>query len=290
MYENNAASIASTNSYFSSADGNFVLLQGDCRRILHEMPAESVDLIFADPPYFLSNGGVTCQSGRMVSVHKGQWDVSRGIEDTHQFNTGWLSACKRVLKPNGTILVSGTRHVIFSVGFAMQQLGFKMLNEIIWYKIIPPPNLSCRYFTHATETILWAGRDARTKHHFDYQTMKAENGGKQMQNLWSLLPPLKAEKRFGKHPTQKPLVLLERIVRAASPEGALVVDPFSGSGTTGIACARLGRRYIGIELEKNYLDQTIQRVNDLDGERHLPRHLSNTKRRSVTTCKARQAK
>lgn len=254
-------------AYFSSDDGWFTLYKGDCRQVLQTLEEGSVDLIFADPPYFLSNGGITCQSGRMVSVHKGHWDVSRGVNEMHEFNTSWLVACKRVLKPNGTIFVSGTRHVIFSVGFAMQQLGFKVLNDIVWYKVIPPPNLSCRYFTHATEIILWAARDAKSKHYFDYPTMKAENGGKQMQSLWNIVPPLKAEKRFGKHPTQKPLSLLERIVTAASPEGALVVDPFNGCGTTGIACARLGRRYIGVELEQEYLDRSVLRYNDLDGER-----------------------
>lgn len=253
--------------YFNSEDGRFTLFQGDCRAVLAELPAESVDLIFADPPYFLSNGGITCQSGRMVSVDKGQWDVSRGPDENHAFNTSWLSACKRVLKPNGTIFVSGTMHVIYSVGFAMQQLGFKLLNDIAWYKVIPPPNLCCRYFTHATETILWAARDARSKHYFDYAAMKTENGGKQMQSLWSLIPPLKAEKRHGKHPTQKPLTLLERVVRAACPEGGQVLDPFNGSGTTGVAAARLGRCFIGIELETQYLEQTKNRFGDLDGER-----------------------
>jgi site-specific DNA-methyltransferase (adenine-specific) len=253
--------------YFTSSDSRFVLFQGDCRQVLSQLASESVDLIFADPPYFLSNGGVTCQSGRMVSVDKGHWDVSKGVEQMHEFNLSWLGACRRVLKPDGSLVVSGTRHVIFSVGFAMQQLGYKMLNEIIWYKVIPPPNLCCRYFTHATETLIWAARDVRSKHYFDYPAMKAENGGKQMQSLWSIVPPLKAEKRFGKHPTQKPLALLERIVRATCPPGGLVVDPFSGSGTTGIAAARLGRAYIGIELDREYLDRTILRFGDLEGER-----------------------
>jgi len=253
--------------HFASKDGAFVLHQGDCIEVLGSLPEGSVDLIFADPPYFLSNGGITCQSGKMVSVHKGRWDVSRGVEENHAFNRRWLAACQRVLAPNGTIFVSGTRHVIFSVGFAMQQLGFKMLNDIIWYKVTPPPNLSCRYFTHSTETILWAGRDGRTKHHFAYKEMKEENGGKQMQSLWSIRPPYKAEKRFGKHPTQKPLALLERIVRAASKPGDLVLDPFNGSGTTGVASARLGRRYVGVELDLEHLEQTLHRFRDLDGER-----------------------
>jgi site-specific DNA-methyltransferase (adenine-specific) len=265
MYE--AASAQRLSSlYYQSDDKRFSLHQGDCREVLAGLPEESVDLIFADPPYFLSNGGVTCQSGKMVSVHKGKWDVSQGVEENHAFNHSWLAACKRVLKPNGSIFVSGTRHVIYSVGFAMQQLGFKILNDIAWYKVTPPPNLSCRYFTHATETILWAGRDGKTKHFFAYADMKQENGGKQMQSLWSLRPPLKAEKRFGKHPTQKPLALLERIIRAASEPGALVVDPFSGSATTGVASARLGRSFLGIEMESEYLQLAINRYEDLDGE------------------------
>lgn len=270
MYATNQLAAQQRSEHFRSDDGSAVLHQGDCREVLAQLPEHSVDLVFADPPYFLSNGGITCQSGRMVSVHKGTWDVSRGAEENHAFNRSWLEACRRVLKPNGTIFVSGTRHVIFSVGFAMQQLGFKMLNDITWYKVTPPPNLSCRYFTHATETILWAARDARSRHHFDYQTMKQENGGKQMQSLWSIRPPLKAEKRHGKHPTQKPLALLERIVRAASRHGDLVVDPFSGSGTTGVASARLGRRYLGIELDSAYLALAVARLNDLDGERAQP--------------------
>ena len=254
-------------AYYCSNDESFVLFEGDCRRVLARLPDGSVDLIFADPPYFLSNGGITCQSGRMVSVNKGQWDVSHGVNQMHEFNMEWLRACQRVLKPNGTIFVSGTRHVIFSVGFAMQQLGYKVLNDIVWYKVIPPPNLCCRYFTHATETILWAARNAKSRHYFDYPRMKADNGGKQMQNLWHIVPPLKAEKRFGKHPTQKPLALLERIVAAASEPGALVVDPFNGGGTTGVAAARLGRSYIGVELEREYLERTVMRYEDLDGER-----------------------
>ena len=134
------------------------LYQGDCLELLALIPESTVDLIFADPPYFLSNGGITCHAGRMVSVNKGDWDKSKGPDANHEFNRAWLAACQRVLKPNGSIWVSGTAHVIHSVGFAMQQLGFKLLNDISWVKPNPPPNLSCRYFTHATETIIWAAR------------------------------------------------------------------------------------------------------------------------------------
>jgi site-specific DNA-methyltransferase (adenine-specific) len=281
MYEPRQPASSSATPYFTSADGRFVLYEGDCRQVMSELPEESVDLIFADPPYFLSNGGVTCHAGRMVSVHKGHWDVSRGVQEMHEFNLSWLGACKRMLKPNGSLVVSGTRHVIFSVGFAMQQLGFKTLNEIVWYKVIPPPNLCCRYFTHATETLIWASRDSRSKHYFDYPAMKAENGGKQMQSLWSILPPLKAEKRFGKHPTQKPLALLERIVTATCPPDGLVLDPFSGSGTTGIAAARLGRSYRGVELDREYLDRSIRRFGDLEGERAPAPRRRSTKRKQA---------
>jgi site-specific DNA-methyltransferase (adenine-specific) len=161
------------------------IYQGDCLAILAAIPEASVDLIFADPPYFLSNGGITCHAGRMVSVNKGTWDRSRGPEANHEFNLGWLAACRRVLKPNGSLWVSGTAHVIHSVGFAMQQLGFKLLNDISWVKPNPPPNLSCRYFTHATETLIWAAKDRKSRHTFHYQEMKAIAGGKQMKSVWT---------------------------------------------------------------------------------------------------------
>ena len=167
----------------------------------------------------------------------------------HEFNRAWLAACQRVLKPNGTIWVSGTSHVIHSVGFAMQQLGFKLLNDISWVKPNPPPNLSCRYFTHATETIIWAARDKKSRHKFNYKHMKEIAGGKQMKSVWSILPPDKSEKRHGKHPTQKPVALLERILLAASDEGDLVLDPFLGGGTTIVSALRLRRSAFGCDLD-----------------------------------------
>jgi len=245
--------------YFESADGRFRLYQGDCLDLLPRMPAETFDLIFADPPYFLSNGGITCHTGRMVSVHKGKWDESRGAEADHDFTLRWLEACRRLLKPHGSLWVSGTMHIIHSVGYAMQQLGFKVLNDVTWVKPNPPPNLSCRYFTHATETLLWAGRDKRTRHKFNYALMRHLNGGKQMTSVWTLQAPPREEKVFGKHPTQKPLGLLERIIAAASDENDLVLDPFSGSGTTGIAAARMRRAYLGLEREPAYLNTAALR-------------------------------
>jgi site-specific DNA-methyltransferase (adenine-specific) len=249
-------------SYYEDKEHSIKLFCGDCLQLLPQFPQNCVDMIFADPPYFLSNGGITCHAGRMVSVNKGKWDVSHGTEENHKFNLAWLSECQRVLTKNGVIWVSGTAHVIFSVGFAMQQLGFKILNDIIWFKPNASPNLSCRYFTHSTETVLWAAKNRRSKHTFNYELMKELGNGKQMRNLWEILPPQSREKIHGKHPTQKPLKLLERILLASTNEGDIVLDPFNGSGSTGVAALRLGRKYIGVEISQEYLDLTIKRLED----------------------------
>src|ERR1700751_2085816 len=227
---------------FNDEKHHIRLYQGDSLELLALLPESSVDLIFADPPYFLSNGGITCHAGKMVSVNKGAWDKSQGPAANHEFNRAWLAACQRILKPNGSLWVSGTAHVIHSVGFAMQQLGFKLLNAISGVKPNPPPNLSCRYFTHATETIIWAARDKKSRHTFNYAHMKELNRGRQMKSVWEIFPPAKGEKRFGKHPTQKPVALLERILLASSKPGDIVLDPFMGSGTTTLAAFRLHRR------------------------------------------------
>jgi len=245
---------------FHDARHHIKIYQGDCLDLLAAIPAEKVDLIFADPPYFLSNDGITCHAGRMVSVNKGQWDRSRGPDENHKFNLAWLAACQRVLKPNGSLWVSGTAHVIHSVGFAMQQLGFKLLNDISWVKPNPPPNLSCRYFTHATETIIWAAKNKKSRHTFHYKLMKEHAGGKQMKSVWTLPPPERAEKRFGKHPTQKPVALLERILLASSNAKDLVLDPFMGSGTTAIAALRLRRFFCGIEISAQFIGLALRRI------------------------------
>ena len=166
-----------------SSDNPFVrLYHGNSLELLDAIAAKypdgRFDAIFADPPYFLSNGGITCHAGKMVKVDKGDWDISRGPELNHEFNTEWLRRCQRVLKPNGTIWVTGTHHVIFSIGYAMQQLGYKILNDIAWEKPNPPPNLSCRYFTHSTETVLWAAKNEKSKHVFNYQEMRKVTGNK----------------------------------------------------------------------------------------------------------------
>ena len=248
--------------YYQDKEHSIKLFYGDCLQLLPQFPRDSVDMIFADPPYFLSNGGITCHAGRMVSVNKGKWDVSQGIEENHKFNLAWLSECQQVLTKNGVIWVSGTAHVIFSVGFAMQQLGFKILNDIIWFKPNASPNLSCRYFTHSTETVIWAAKNQKSKHTFNYELMKQLGNGKQMRNLWEISPPQPREKIHGKHPTQKPLKLLERILLASTNEEDIVLDPFNGSGSTGIAALRLDRKYIGIEISEEYLDLTINRLED----------------------------
>jgi site-specific DNA-methyltransferase (adenine-specific) len=246
--------------FFEDRAHHIELYQGDCREILAVMPADSVDLIFADPPYFLSNGGITCHAGRMVSVNKGAWDRSQGAEANHAFNREWLAAAQRVLKPNGSIWVSGTAHVIHSVGFAMQQLDFKLLNDVSWVKPNPPPNLSCRYFTHATETIIWAAKNKKSRHTFNYKLMKEWNRGKQMKSVWTMPPPESWEKRAGKHPAQKPVALIERILLASSNEGDLVLDPFMGSGTTALAAFRTHRCTISIESESTSANLALQRI------------------------------
>lgn len=250
-------------------DRGFALYQGDSLELLEAMEPESVDMIFADPPYFLSNDGITCKSGKMVSVNKGRWDRSLGVTDNHEFNRRWVAACQRLLKPNGTMWVTGTHHVIYSLGFCLQETGFKILNDITWYKINPPPNLSCRYFTHGTETVIWAARDHKSKHTFHYKLCKEMNGGKQMQNVWNILPPRKAEKLHGKHPTQKPLELLRRIVLSASNPGDLILDPFTGSSTTGIAAVENGRRFVGIDQDEKFLELSIKRFADLPSQEDL---------------------
>jgi len=254
---------------FNDEKHHLRIYQGDCLDLLAQIPSSSVDLIFADPPYFLSNGGITCHAGKMVSVNKGSWDKLPGpdsgpvrarFDEVHAFNSAWLSACQRLLKPNGSIWVSGTAHVIHSVGFAMQQLGFKLLNDISWVKPNPPPNLSCRYFTHATETIIWAAKDKKSRHTFNYKLMKETNRGKQMKSVWEIRPPESWEKKFGKHPTQKPVALLERILLASTNEGDLVLDPFLGGGTTLLTAFRLRRHAIGCELSLDHVSLSVRRL------------------------------
>lgn len=246
--------------YFQNED--IYLYHENSIEFLKEIEPDSVDMIFADPPYFLSNDGITCSSGRMVSVNKGNWDKGKSVMEKHEFNLEWLDLCRTILKDSGTIWISGTFHNIYSVGLALEQLDYKIINNISWYKPNAAPNLSCKYFTHSTETILWAKKNKDAKHTFHYDLMKEINGGKQMRDLWQFPTTKKSEKKHGKHPTQKPLGLLERIVLSSTNEDDIILDPFNGSGTTGIAAVTNGRKYIGIDIEKEYLDITISRYKD----------------------------
>lgn len=239
---------------------NFKLILGDSLEELKKIKKNSVDMIFADPPYFLSGDGISCSGGKMVSVNKGSWDKKIGIEEKHQFNREWIRLCYNLLKDEGTIWISGTLHNIYSIGMALEQEGFKIINNITWKKLNPPPNISCRYFVHSTETILWAKKDIKkAKHKFNYQLMKELNGGKQAKDVWESSLTKLCEKKCGKHPTQKPMVILEKLILASTDEGDLILDPFNGSGTTGIVANKLKRKYIGIDMEKEYLDLTIRR-------------------------------
>ncbi|MCY4625579.1 MAG: site-specific DNA-methyltransferase [Chloroflexi bacterium] len=249
--------------YWVSLDEKSGVFQTDAIAFLESLEPNSVDCIWTDPPYLLSNDGMTCVAGKRVPVNKGEWDRSQGIERDHEFNLAWLRACHRALKPAGTIWVTGTAHVYLSVGMAMLQLGFRILNDITWEKPNPPPNLGCRCFAHSTETILWATKapkGSQHKHTFHYKTMKEENGGKQMKTVWRFTAPGKSEKLYGKHPTQKPVALIDRCLRASTNPGDLVVDPFAGSGATAVAAHRLDRRFLVSDRDPEYAALTVRRI------------------------------
>ena len=250
--------------YYYEED-NFKLLHGDALTLLKKIPNKSIDMIFADPPYFLSGEGISCSGGKMVSVKKGDWDEKIDICKKHKFNKKWIKLCYDILKDDGTIWISGTMHNIYSIGMALEEEGFKIINNITWRKLNHPPNISCRAFVHSTETILWAKKDIKkAKHKFNYSLMRQLNGGKQMKDVWETSLTKPSEKKCGKHPTQKPMELLERIILSSTDEGDLILDPFNGSGTTGIVAKKLNRNYIGIDKEKEYLDLTIKRRKEDD--------------------------
>lgn len=244
-------------------EDKFILYHDDCFKRLKKIEPKSIDMIFADPPYFLSSGGVSCHSGRQVSVNKAEWDKTISIDEKIKFNRKWIALCREVLKDNGTIWISGTFHNIYAIGIALELEGFSIINNITWQKPNPAPNLACRCFTNSTETILWARKQLtqkkKGKHTFNYSLMKEINNGKQMKDVWLIPLVKKEEKKHGKHPTQKPIGLLERIILASTNKGDLILDPFNGSGTTGLASVQLNRRYIGIEKEIEYCELTKKR-------------------------------
>lgn len=250
-------------SYYKSPNNDFTLIQGDCVATLSKFKF-GFDMVFADPPYFLSGGGISYQSGKIVCVDKGEWDKPTTPEEMDAFNLRWLSACRDHMKDNATIWISGTYHNIFSVQQQLIKLGFKILNVITWAKKNPPPNISCRYFTYSTEFIIWARKYPKVPHIFNYELMKKLNGDKQMTDVW-LLPAIgRWEKSCGKHPTQKPLGLLARLIQASTEPSAWILDPFSGSATTGIAANLIGRRYLGLEIEEEFLDMSKARRNEIE--------------------------
>ena len=252
------------NGEFYFEDKNFKLIKEDTFKALKNFQEKSFDMIFADPPYFLSNNGITCSSGKMVSVNKGEWDKSLDVESKHSFNRKWINECYRVLKDDVTIWISGTLHNIYSIGMALEEEGFKIINNITWQKTNPPPNLACKTFTHSTETILWARKDLpKVKYKFNYELMKSLNNNKQMKDVWTTSLTKPSEKKQGKHPTQKPLEILERIILASSTENDLILDPFCGSSTTGIAANKLNRKFIGIDNSQEYLDLSIRRFEHI---------------------------
>lgn len=259
------------------------LYQGDSLEIMKTLPEGSIDMIFADPPYFLSSGSFSCQGGKRVSVKKGDWDMSRGVQENFNFHLQWIKECNRLLKKGGTIWISGTYHSIYQCGFALQLENFHILNDIAWLKPNASPNLSCRFFTASHETLIWARKDKKSKHTFNYKEMVDwENNyqkeiqckscgasnryetmhqkGKQMRSVWAINTPKNHEKTYGKHPTQKSIELLNRIIVASTNEGDKVLDPFLGSGTTGVASIAHNRNFIGIDISTEYLDLSIKRL------------------------------
>jgi site-specific DNA-methyltransferase (adenine-specific) len=247
------------NYYFN--DKGFKLIIGSCFEYLPILKKESFSIIFADPPYFLSDGGITVKNGKMVKVDKGSWDKAIGIKEKIEYNRNWIALCKPLLKKDGSIWISGTFHNIYSIGVALELEGFEIINNIIIRKLNPPPNISGRAFAHSTETVIWA-RVKGNKHKFNYKLMKEINNGKQMKDVWEYTQIPKTEKAFGYHPTQKTLELLKRIIVSSTDKNDLVLDPFSGTATTGLACSFLGRKYVGIEIEPKYLNISIKRYNE----------------------------
>ena len=262
--------------YYKSSNRDFTLIHGDCFQLLREFDFK-FSCIFADPPYFLSNGGISVQSGKIVSVNKGEWDKGKSQQEMMDFNMEWLGLCRDKLKDNGTIWISGTYHNIFSVANCLTELGYKILNVVTWAKTNPPPNISCRYFTYSTEFIIWARKSEKKPHYFNYDLMKQINGDKQMTDVWHLPAIAQWEKSCGKHPTQKPLALLARILMASTQSGEWVLDPFCGSSTTGIAANLLSRRYLGIDQEQKFLEISKNRREELESQQTHQKYRSKIK-------------
>lgn len=251
--------------------GNWEIIQGDCVAIMKDMQPESFDFVFADPPYHLSNGGFSVQSGRQVPVNKGDWDASGGFDADFRFHETWIENCHRLLKKDGSLMISGSYHSIYSCGTILQRLNARIINEIVWFKPNGAPALGARNFTASHETIIWASKSKKSKHTFNYQESKdfdhqgdiLKNPGKQMRSVWSIPSTPSSEKRHGQHPTQKPLRLLDRILSLCTNPGDTVLDPFCGSGTTGVAAITMNRHFVGIEEDSTYVDLAGRRMAEI---------------------------
>lgn len=249
--------------YFQSSDNAFTLYQGDSLEQLDHIERQ-FDMVFADPPYFLSTGnGKININGQYIKFDKGDWDRVCSRDDKDAFNRQWLSKCCQKLKRNGTIWVCGTYHNIFSVEKCLDELGFKIINLIVWQKPDPPFTLSEQRFNFSAEYIIWATRKSCKDYTFNYREIVAMNNGLQMQDVWRISAAGTWEKKCGKHPTQKPLRLLYRAIIASTDEGDTILDPFAGSSTTGIAANLLGRKFVGIDESTEFLNLSKRRKQQI---------------------------
>lgn len=243
---------------------NYELINGDCFFKLKKIDERSIDMICTDLPYLLSNDGITCLSGKMVSVNKGEWDKSKGFKEDVKFHKKWLRLCNRVLKDDGTIWISGTYHCIHQIVYVLLEMGYYIINEIVWYKPNAAPNLGCRCFTASHEILIWAKKKKKSKHVFNYNIMKELNYGKQMRSVWNISTTPKREKIYGKHPTQKPLGVMDRIIKSSTDEDDLILDPFCGSSSTGVAALINKRKYIGIDISKEFIELSKKRLESIE--------------------------
>jgi len=233
---------------------NITLKNGDCIKVLKKLKPKSVDMIFADPPYNLSGKShLTVKSGKPVQGFKGDWDV---VEDNAKFSEEWIAECIRVLKDDGTIWISGTLHNHPIIGVTLKKLEMWIVNDVVWYKHNATPLLQTTRLAPSIE-LIWLAAKSK-KYFFDYPLAKEINGGKQMRNMWQI----NAQRHKTKHPTEKPETLLERIIRIGSKKDAVILDPFMGSGTTGVVAKKLGRKFIGIELDKEYFENAKIRIKN----------------------------
>lgn len=241
------------------------LILNDSFNYMKTLKDNSIDLIIADPPYFLSNDGFSNSGGHRVSVNKGNWDKSKNYREIESFYANLLKESYRILNPDGTIWIFGTMHNIYTVGHLLSLNEFKIINNITWQKSNPVPNLSRRMFTHSTETILWA-KKKNGKHLFNYDKMRQINNNKQMKDVWTTPTISKKEKKFGNHPTQKPLSVLNRIIESSAKEGMTIFDPFSGSGTTAVAARIHKIKSISVDNSIDYCNIAKQRIQSFESE------------------------